>query len=192
MLQNQFFEIMEDVKMNNESDKPTGSTPQGQVPKPATGTTGPAGSTAKPAPAKTPAVPKTTAPKPSATSVTATKAAAEPAKTPAKTTSSRSTAKPPAKPTAGEAPGTSIPVPKKISKKLAKDFKKLKVQQREIASLEKNRDRLMKDLISAIENKKKSKKIRSLARDFNRIEKRVKNRTASYLGAKKKLTKKMK
>ena len=192
MLQNQYFEIMEEIKKNDESDNPKGNTPQQQVPKPATGTTGPAGSTAKPAPAKTPAVPKTTAPKPSATSVTPTKAAAEPAKIPAKTTSSRSTAKSPAKPTAGEAPGTSIPVPKKISKKLAKDFKKLKVQKGEIASLEKNRDRLMKDLISAIENKKKSKKIRSLARDFNRIEKRVIKRTASYLRVKKKLSKKMK
>ena len=78
----------------------------------------------------------------------------------------------------------------KKSKKLAKAFKKLKIQKKEIASLEKNRDSLMKDLISAIENKKKSKKIRNLASDFNRIEKRVKTRTASYLRAKKKLIKK--
>ncbi len=179
---------MEDIIRNDESDKPA-------------------------------AAPKTTARKPSSTGVTASKTAADPAKTPAKTTPSRSTAKPAAKPAAQspgsntgagparptakkpadtitpaaeKAPGVSAPAAEKKSKKLAKDFKKLKVQKREIASLEKNRDRIMKDLISAIENKKKSKRIRSLARDFNRIEKRVKNRTASYIQAKNKLTKKMK
>ncbi len=185
---------MEDIIRNDESDKPAAAP--------------------KTTPKTTPA-PKPTTRKPSATGVTASKTAADPAKT----TPRRSTAKPAAKPAAQlpgsntsagparptakkpadtitpaaeKAPGISAPVAKKKSKKLAKDFKKLKVQKREIASLEKNRDRIMKDLISAIENKKKSNKIRSLARDFNRIEKRVKNRTASYMQAKKKLTKKMK
>ncbi len=102
------------------------------------------------------------------------------------------TNKPPAKPTAEKAPKVSAPVAKKKSKKLVKAFEKLKIQKKEIASLEKNRDKLMKELITAIENKKKSKKIRNLARDFNRIEKRVENRTSSYLLEKKKLTNKMK
>ncbi len=184
MLQNQYFEIMEDIIRNDGPDKPTGNTPQHHVPKPATGSTRPDRPTTKPAPSKTAApktTPKTTAArtptvrKPSATGVTPSKTAAGPAG-----------------PAAEKAPVVSAPVTEKKSKKLAQDFKKLKVQKKEIASLEKNRDRLMKDLISAIENKKKSKKIRSLARDFNRIEKRVKNRNASHIQAKKKLTKKMK
>ena len=71
-------------------------------------------------------------------------------------------------------------------------LKKLKIQKGEIASLEKNRDRLMKDLISAIENKKKSKKIRNLARDFNRMEKRVKTKNFQLSAGKKEAGKKMK
>lgn len=191
MLQNQYFEIMEDIIRNDESDKPKGNTPQRQVRKPATGSTRPASSTTKPVPAKTTAAQKTTAPKPSVAGVTPPKAA-KPAAKPAAQSPGSNTSAAPARPAAEKAPGVPPPVAEKKSKKLAKDFKKLKVQKREIASLEKNRDRLMKDLISAIENKKKSKKIRSLARDFNRIEKRVKNRTAGYIQAKKKLTKKMK
>ena len=164
MLQNQYFEIMEDIIRNDESDKPAAAP--------------------KTTP-KTTAAPKTTARKPAAQSP-GSNTSAVPA---------RPTAKKPADtitPAAEKAPGVSAPVAEKKSKKLAKDFKKLKLQKREIASLEKNRDRIMKDLISAIENKKKSNKIRSLARDFNRIEKRVKNKTASYMQAKNKLTKKMK
>ena len=166
---------MEDIKKNDQSDKSTAAR-------------------------------KTTVSKPSATGVTlptTAKPAAKPAAKPTAQSAGSNTSAGLAGPTAEKpvnkiipapekAPGVSAPVVGKKSKKLAKDFKKLKLQKREIASIEKNRDRLMKDLISAIENKKKSKKIRSLARDFNRIEKRVKKRTASYLRAKKKLTKKMK
>jgi len=168
---------MEDIKSN---------TPQRQVRKPATGSTSPSRSSTDPAPSKTPAaskptvVRKTIPPKPTATSVTASK------------TASKTAAKPPVKPAPEKAPGVSAPVAEKKSKKLVKAFKKLKIQKKEIASLEKNRDRLMKDLISAIEKKKKNKKIRSLARDLNRIDKRVNKRTASYMQAKKKLTNKMK
>ena len=50
----------------------------------------------------------------------------------------------------------------------------------------------MKELISAIEKNKKNKKIRSLARDLKRMEKRVNSRTASYMQVNKKLTNKMK
>ena len=187
MLQNQYFEIMEDIIRNDGSDKPKGNTPQRQVHKPATGSTRPASSTTKPVPAKTTAARKTTAPKPSVAGVTPPKAAK-----PAAQSQGSNISVGPAGPTAEKAPGVSAPVTDKKSKKLAKDFKKLKLQKRVIALLEKNRDRLMKDLISAIESKKKGKKIRSLARDFNRIEKRVKNRTASHIQAKKKLAKKMK
>jgi hypothetical protein len=178
MLQNQFFEIMEDVKMNNESDKPAGSTPESKVSKPAAGTTGPAGSTAKSDPAKTPATSKTPAAyQPSVTNVAASKTTSE---------KQAETINPAQK----KAPVVSARAAEKISKKLAKSMKKLKNQEKEITLLEKNRDRLMKDLISAIENKKKSKKITNLARDFNRIETRVKKRTASYLQKKKELIKK--
>jgi hypothetical protein len=191
--QNQFFEIMEDIKRNDEADKPKSNTPQRQVRKPVTGSSSPARSTTDPVASQPTAAPKVTA-----TSVTASKTAAGPAKIPVETTRSKSAAKPSARPAdtviqkPEKAPGVSTPVAEKKSKKLVKAFKKLKIQKKEIASLEKNRDRLMKDLISAIENKKKSKRIRNLARDFNRIEKRVKNRTASYMQAKKKLTNKMK
>jgi hypothetical protein len=186
--QNQFFEIMEDIIRNDESAKPKSNTPQPQVRKPATGSTSPARSGTDPAPSKTPAASKPTVerktipPKPAATKVTDSKTAAKPPAKPAKTV-----IKEPEK-----APVVSTPVAEKESKKLAKAFKKLKIQKKEIASLEKNRDRLMKDLISAIEKKKKNKKIRSLARDLNRIDKRVNNRTASYMQANKKLTNKMK
>ena len=179
---------MEDIIRNDESDKPKSNTPQGQVPKPATGSTSPARSSTDPAPSKTPAaskptvVRKTIPPKPTSTSVTSSKTAAKPPAKPANTVIQEPE----------KAPGVSAPVAEKKSKKLAKAFKKLKVQKKEIASLEKNRDRLMKDLISAIEKKKKSKKIRSLARDLNRIEKRLNSRTASYMQANKKLTNKMK
>ena len=191
MLQNQYFEIMEDIIRNDKSDKPKGNTPQRQVRKPATGSTRLASSTTKPVPAKITAARKTTAPKPSVAGVTPPKAA-KPAAKPAAQSQGSNISVGPAKSAAKTAPGVSAPVADKKSKKLAKDFKKLKLQKRVIASLEKNRDRLMKDLISAIDSKKKGKKIRSLARDFNRIEKRVKNRTASHIQAKKKLTKKMK
>jgi hypothetical protein len=124
--------------------------------------------------------PKTTpAPNPSTTGVAASKVAAE---KPTETI-----------PPAPEiAPVATAPLAEKKSMKLAKVSKKLTIQKKEIILLEKKRDRLMKDLISAIENKKKSKKIRSLARDFNRIENSAKKRNASYLQAKKKLAKKMK
>jgi hypothetical protein len=171
MSQNQFFEIMEENKSSEELKKAPGDTPKPRVRKPATG-----------------AVPKTTT---------------GPAKTPAKTSGSRSVPKPTAKPTedisstvpvkpTAEKPEASTPAGGKRSKSMAAASKKLKDQKKDLTSLGKNRDRLMKELISAIENNKKSKKIRSLARDFSRIEKKVKIRTASYLRAKKKLTKKMK
>jgi hypothetical protein len=170
---------MEEINKNDEQNKPTGNTPGRQVPKPATRSTG-----------------STTA---STTNSDATKTPPRPAvgskETSADTVPVRPTEEKPADTTTQvpeKAPGTSTPVEEKKSKKLAKAFKRLKIQKKEITSLEKNRDRLMKDLISAIENKKKGNKIRNLARDFNRIEKRVKTRTASYLRAKKKLAKKMK
>lgn len=196
MLQNQYFEIMEEIKRNDRADKPAGNSPKPQGRKPVT------------------AASKTTARKLSAAGTTPSKAAASLAKTPVKSIPSRPEAKSPAKPVVQapdsspvipsaektediiapvpeKAPGESVHVTGKKSKKMAAAFKKLKVQKREIASLEKNRDRLMKDLISAIEKKKKNKKIRSLARDLNRIDKRVNNRTASYIQANKKLTNKM-
>jgi len=188
MLQNQYFEIMEEIKRNDQADKPAGKPPKPLARKPVK------------------AASRTTARKPSTAAATPSKAAAGPAKTPVK-----SPAKPVVqpqdsslvKPSAEKTEDIIAPVPEKAtvvtanvtgkkSKKLAADFKKLKMQRKEIESLEKNRDRLMKDLISAIEKKKKSKKIRSLARDLNRIDKRVNNRTASYMQANKKLANKMK
>jgi hypothetical protein len=180
MLENQLFEIMEDIKRNDEAEKPTGNAPKPLVGKPATGSAGPAGSGTKPAPSSTPATPKPTAQTQASISSTVPDRPA-PKKSAEKIT-----------PAPEKAPAASAPIPEKKSKKLMQALKKLKIQKGEIASLEKNRDRLMKDLISAIESKKKSKKIRNLARDFNRIEKRVKARTSSYIQAKKKLAKEMK
>jgi hypothetical protein len=172
MVQNKFFEIMEDIKRRDEADKATGNALKPKVGMPATGSAGPSGAGAKPAPSRTAASPKPTA-EPQA-SITGTGPAKKITTAPEKT------------------PVASTPIPEKKSKKLMQALKKLKIQKGEIASLEKRRDRLMKDLISAIEGKKKSKKIRNLARDFNRIEKRVKARTSSYMKAKKKLAKELK
>jgi hypothetical protein len=157
MLQNQYFEIMEETNRNDQSDKPIDNPPRYQA-EPAAGQV------------------KTQVEKSHGTSA------------------SGSPAKPSAEgpeeiplPSQGEVPGLSTRATELKSKKLEMALKKLKIQKKELASLEKNRDRLMKDLISAIEKKKKKKKIRNLARDFNRIEIRVKNKTASYMKAKKKL-----
>ncbi len=186
MLQKQLFEIMEDIVRNDQADKPTGNSPKAQVSKPASGSTGPAGAGTKPAPSSTTAAPSTAAtPKPTAQAQGST-AGASPERPAPEKSADKITAAP------QKAPVASTPIPEQKSKKLMQALKKLKIQKGEIASLEKNRDRLMKDLISAIESKKKSKKIRNMARDFNRMEKKVKTTTSSYLLAKKKLAKQMK
>jgi hypothetical protein len=197
MLQNQYFEIMEETNRKDQSGKPTGNPTQQQTEKPDAGSGSPAMEvpTTK---AATTSAPNTTGPKTSTTRVTRSKTAAGQVKTQVKKTHSRSASGSPAKPSAegpeeitlpsqGDVPGLSTHATEHKSKKLEKARKKLKIQKIELESLETNRDRLMKDLISAIEKKKKRKKIRNLARDFNRIEIRVKNKTANYMKAKKKL-----
>lgn len=77
------------------------------------------------------------------------------------------------------------------SKKLAKAIKKLKEQKKEVASLEKKRENLVKDLVSAIEKSKKSKQIMSMAKEFRRYEKQTRNKSKAYLRAKRKLSKKL-
>lgn len=201
MLQNQYFEFMEETNRKDQSGKPKGNPTQQQAEKPDAGSGSPAmevPTTKAATTSATTSAPNTTGPKTSTTRVTRSKTAAGQVKTQVKKTHSRSASGSPAKPSAegpeeitlpsqGDVPGLSTHATQHKSKKLEKARKKLKIQKIELESLETNRDRLMKDLISAIEKKKKRKKIRNLARDFNRIEIRVKNKTASYMKAKKKL-----
>ncbi len=187
--------MMEEINTNEEKKKPAGDTSSSQVPKPATGAAGSKSTTVSPSTKPKPPANGETEPKTSAVRSTAESPSRPATGTPTpKTGAGTRPAKPAIKKPSDKVTqvpekdaGISAPRREKKTKKCAKSFKELKIQKKEIASLEKNRDRLVKELTSAIKQKKKSSKIRKLARDFSRIEKELKTRNASYLRTKKKL-----